>query len=82
MTKVITYGTYDLLHYGHIKLLERAKAYDIFLKLKDEYNIWICPNGGDLKDKIFRVGHIGALTEKDNTILVNAFKDLQKRGII
>ena len=26
MTKVITYGTYDLLHYGHIKLLERAKA--------------------------------------------------------
>ena len=25
MTKVITYGTYDLLHYGHIRLLERAK---------------------------------------------------------
>lgn len=25
MKKVITYGTYDLLHYGHIKLLERAK---------------------------------------------------------
>lgn len=26
MKKVITYGTYDLLHYGHIRLLERAKA--------------------------------------------------------
>ena len=26
MTKVITYGTYDLLHYGHIRLLERARA--------------------------------------------------------
>lgn len=26
MRKVITYGTYDLLHYGHIRLLERAKA--------------------------------------------------------
>lgn len=26
MVKVITYGTFDLLHYGHIKLLERAKA--------------------------------------------------------
>lgn len=25
MTKVITYGTFDLLHYGHIRLLERAK---------------------------------------------------------
>lgn len=26
MIKVITYGTYDLLHFGHIRLLERAKA--------------------------------------------------------
>ena len=26
MIKVITYGTFDLLHYGHIRLLERAKA--------------------------------------------------------
>ncbi|WP_320959131.1 adenylyltransferase/cytidyltransferase family protein [Hungatella effluvii] len=24
MIKVITYGTFDLLHYGHIRLLERA----------------------------------------------------------
>ena len=59
-----------------------ASAYDIFNVLKDEYGIWICPNGGELRDKIFRVGHIGALTEGDNTTLVNAFKDLQKRGII
>lgn len=59
-----------------------AKAYDIFTIIKGEYNIWICPNGGDLKDKVFRVGHIGALTQEDNTTLVNAFKDLQKRGII
>lgn len=59
-----------------------ANAYDIFLKLKDEYNIWICPNGGDMKDTIFRVGHIGALTHDDNTTLVNAFKDLQMREIL
>ncbi len=26
MKRVITYGTFDLLHYGHIRLLERAKA--------------------------------------------------------
>ena len=31
MTKVITYGTYDLLHYGHIKLLERAKSLGDYL---------------------------------------------------
>ena len=59
-----------------------ANAYDIFLKLKDEYGIWICPNGGNMKERVFRVGHIGALTHEDNTILVEAFKDLQKRGVL
>ena len=59
-----------------------AKAYDIFLTLKDEYGIWICPNGGDMKDTIFRVGHIGTLTHEDNTTLINALKDMQKRGLL
>lgn len=31
MTKVITYGTYDLLHRGHIRLLERARALGDYL---------------------------------------------------
>lgn len=31
MEKVITYGTYDFLHFGHIKLLERAKALGDYL---------------------------------------------------
>ena len=59
-----------------------ASAHQIFLTMKDEYNIWICPNGGDLKDRVFRVGHIGCLTPEDNTILVNAFKDMQRRGLL
>ncbi len=59
-----------------------ASAYDIFTVLKDEYGIWICPNGGEMADKVFRVGHIGALTKENNTTLINAFKDLQKRRII
>lgn len=59
-----------------------ANAYDIFLKLKNDYNIWICPNGGDMKETIFRVGHIGALTAKDNDILINALKDLQAKGLL
>ena len=59
-----------------------ASAYDIFLKLKDEYGIWVCPNGGDMKDTVFRVGHIGALTHEDNTTLVNALKDMQRRVLL
>lgn len=59
-----------------------ANAYDIFKILKDEYNIWVCPNGGDMADKIFRVGHIGYLNTDDNTKLVEALKDLQRRGLL
>jgi len=41
MKRVITYGTYDLLHYGHINLLRRAKQlgdYLIVCLSTDEFN--------------------------------------------
>ena len=41
MVKVITYGTYDLLHYGHLRLLERAKELGDYLVVgitSDDYN--------------------------------------------
>ena len=59
-----------------------VSAYDIFLKLKDEYHIWVCPNGGDMADKVFRVGHLGALTSADNTTLVAALNDLHEKGFL
>ncbi len=59
-----------------------CSANDIFLVLKDEYGIWVCPNGGELKDKIFRVGHIGYLTKEDNQVLIDALYDLTKRHIL
>lgn len=59
-----------------------ASANDIFLKIKDEYGMWICPNGGSMKDTVFRVGHIGCLTEADYDRLIDAFLDLRNKGFI
>ncbi len=57
-------------------------AYEIFLKIKDEYGMWICPNGGNMKDLIFRVGHIGYLQKKDYDKLIAAFLDLREKKFI
>ena len=41
MRRVLTYGTYDLLHYGHIRLLKRAKELGDYLIVAistDEFN--------------------------------------------
>nr|WP_299037589.1 glycerol-3-phosphate cytidylyltransferase [uncultured Psychrobacter sp.] len=42
MRRVITYGTFDLLHYGHVNLLSRAKKkgdYLIVALSTDEFNM-------------------------------------------
>lgn len=57
-------------------------AYEIFLKIKDDYGMWICPNGGDMKDSVFRVGHIGNLTVADFDKLIEAFVDMQTKRFI
>ncbi len=41
MKRVLTYGTYDLMHYGHIRLLKRAKKHGDYLIVAvstDEFN--------------------------------------------
>lgn len=59
-----------------------CSAHELFLILKDKYGLWVCPNGGAMKDKIFRVGHIGALTKEDHNVLICALEDLVRRGLL
>ena len=59
-----------------------SNAEDIVNALKFDYDIWVNPNGGEVGEKMFRVGHIGDLTIEDNDKLINAFRDLEKRGIL
>lgn len=49
-----------------------CSAYKLFELLMQDYGIWLCPNGGELKEKVFRVGHMGALTDGDYDTLVRA----------
>ena len=50
-------------------------AYKLFELLMEKYGIWICPNGGNLKEKVFRVGHMGALKDSDYDTLVKALSE-------
>ena len=55
---------------------ERTDAYQIFEMLEEQYQIWVCPSGGELRNRLLRIGHIGNLTLEDNDILIHALKDI------
>ena len=57
-------------------------ANEIFMKIKDEYGMWICPNGVSMKETVFRGGHIGYLQKEDYDKLIAAFLDLKEKKII
>ena len=70
MKKVITYGTFDLFHVGHLNLLRRAKAlgdYLIVAVSSDEFNL------GKGK-KCF-------VKDSDRMAIVEAIEDVKKYGI-
>lgn len=62
------------------KTKQKITAYELFEKLEQDYSIWICPNGGELKDKVFRVGHIGAIEKNDIDTLLFALKEILTGG--
>ena len=50
--------------------------------LKNEYDIWVSTARDDLSSTmLFRVGHMGDLSTEDNDKLIDALRDMQKRGL-
>lgn len=65
-----------------LKPTGKMAADEIFRYLKDNHEIYVCPNGGTLSRKLFRVGHIGAITESDNNELVKALLTMKEENIL
>lgn len=59
-----------------------TNAKEVVRILKDNYQIWVCPNGGKEADTVFRVGHIGHITHENNQILIDSFRDMHKKRLL
>lgn len=53
-------------------------AMDIVNALEEGYKVMVCPNGGDKRDVIFRVSHMGDMTKEYTDILIDALHDYYK----
>lgn len=65
-----------------LKPIGKMTATEIVRHLRNNYGIFVCPNGGELSSVRFRVGHIGALEIKDNDTLIGALADMYEKGIL
>ncbi|MDR0875296.1 MAG: aminotransferase class V-fold PLP-dependent enzyme [Clostridiales Family XIII bacterium] len=54
----------------------RGGAKAVFKTLSEEHDVWLNPNGGELADKLLRVGHLGALTLEDGVFLAGLLADI------
>ncbi len=50
-------------------------AIDIVRDLENDYKVMVCPNGGDQRDMIFRVSHMGAMSKAYTDLLIDALYD-------
>lgn len=57
-----------------------VSAHKLVQDLERLYKIQVCPNGGELKDKVFRVAHMGDIDVDYTWVLVDALKKYFERG--
>ncbi len=61
--------------------IEVENAFKVVEDFEKRYNIILCPNGGELKERIFRVAHMGAIKKKDIDYLVKCMFDYFKKRV-
>lgn len=54
----------------------KGNAYDVFLKMKEEYDMMLTPNGGELSKTVLRVGHLGHLEKTDYDLVIEKLKEI------
>ena len=52
-------------------------AYDVVVELIEKHNIFVCPNGGALKDMVFRVSHMGDVDTSYTDRLLTALRSMK-----
>jgi len=50
-------------------------AMDIVNDLEKNYKVMVCPNGGDQRDVVFRISHMGEMSKEYTDILIDALHD-------
>lgn len=61
---------------------QKENAKQIVDVLRENYQIWVCPNGGEYAQKVFRVGHLGAIQDEDNEKILVALSALNAQGLL
>lgn len=61
-----------------LRPIDGTKASDIVDILEKEYNVVVAPNGGSLKEVIFRVSHMGDMSKAYMDVLIDALYDYYK----
>lgn len=57
-------------------LIESKNAYDIFLTLKDKEGLMVTPCGGELRNYVLRIGHLGNITKDDLKIVARKLQEV------
>ena len=53
---------------------EGINAFEVVRVLQEKYNIYVASNGGELRDRVFRVSHMGCQSQKDLDFLIGALE--------